>query len=430
MRHRFWFDLQHPYHDKKVAAWAIADSVESAKASLESRVKETGEAWVVKPGASTDFNFASYYFKLTNKDSGRMYVHNQAAESKDAAKRIIDEQIQRHELPLVVHEEITDDAFFEHTLKKKNQNLAAMEFPNLRPEFSPGEVYYTSTRGFENDMQGPFTRDELLVCIRGPYDKLASQAEKFRLVQALEALRVRALQQVRVNKKTYIRRGDSSKWIQMGLDQSFRQPLEKARKDKLRDMMAVAVCIVAGFSLLAVGGHFVSGFIAEKTAGEPLAALRRGVNTVNTMPLINAIRRNNVDAVKSILAQHPQLANAEGSSEPFFHRPLVEATELRRSDCVELLLQHGAAVYSTTDDVRLLHLAIAIDRDRPDDGDHIKRMVVLLLAHGADVNARDLVGGTPLDCAMNLEPRLRIPELEAMLQAKGGTNSVNFRPRK
>ena len=225
--------------------------------------------------------------------------------------------------------------------------------------------------------------------------------------------------------------GSEIRVLRIRFDQSFRRFRESARKITLRDirdMMAGAGLLVVFVSLLIVGGHFVSRFVAEQTAGEPLAAVRRGVNTFNAMPLINAIRRNNVAAVKSILAQNPQLANAEGSTEPSFERPLVEAVMLRRSACVELLLQHGAAVNSATDDVHILHIAIAIDRDRPDDATDIRRMVELLLAHGAAVNAR-MGSGTPLDCAMNLEPKLRIPEVEAMLKSKGGTNSVKFRPR-
>lgn len=239
-----------------------------------------------------------------------------------------------------------------------------MEFPNLRLEFSLSETYYISALGSDDVRQGPFTRDELLVCIRGPYYKQLAQAEKLASVQAFEALRVRALQNARVNRSTYIRRADSSKWTRIDLDDSFKpfkQTLKKVRKENHFDLMLAVGGVIGVLSLLFGGTYFMFNFIAEKTAGDPLAALHRGVKTVNTMPLINAIRRNNVEAVRAILTRNPQLANAEGSTEPHFERPLAEAMLLRRSECVELLLQHGAAVKSPADTVPLLFSAIATD---------------------------------------------------------------------
>ncbi len=73
--------------------------------------------------------------------------------------------------------------------------------------------------------------------------------------------------------------------------------------------------------------------------------------------------------------------------------PLISAASAKRTECVQILLKHGAnvnATGSTTLNETALHLAAL--------NGHTEVMRVLIVA-GADINARDFAGRTPLDTA-------------------------------
>jgi ankyrin repeat protein len=107
----------------------------------------------------------------------------------------------------------------------------------------------------------------------------------------------------------------------------------------------------------------------------------------------DAANRGDLEKVQALLRSDPNLVLSK-DDEGF--TPLHQAVNRGHKDVAELLLAHGADVNAR---LRVkgqevpLHLAVA--------GGH-KDVVGLLLAHGADVNAKNNKGGTPLHLAAYL----------------------------
>jgi hypothetical protein len=97
----------------------------------------------------------------------------------------------------------------------------------------------------------------------------------------------------------------------------------------------------------------------------------------------DAARKGNLKKVKTLLEKNPELVSSKDSES---HTPLHWA--VHKKDVVELLLAHGADVNAKAKNgITPLHMAVMVGG---------KDVVELLLAKGAAVNARDQSDATPL----------------------------------
>ena len=107
--------------------------------------------------------------------------------------------------------------------------------------------------------------------------------------------------------------------------------------------------------------------------------------------LINVVRKGDMEAVRALLRDNPEMAIGaqmwENSS------PLHLAAQEGYQDIAEVLLSHGAHVNAKSyhNGYRPLHNAALFGK---------KSLVVLLLSKGSDVNARNDKGETPLHLAV------------------------------
>lgn len=103
-----------------------------------------------------------------------------------------------------------------------------------------------------------------------------------------------------------------------------------------------------------------------------------------------AIMKGQLEEVKKILGDHPELADA-----PFTHRPNWRPLQWavassKNVDIVEYLLSLGVNVDARNNDGETALAIHATDLDASTD------VARVLIRHGADVNARDKDGLTPL----------------------------------
>ncbi len=103
-----------------------------------------------------------------------------------------------------------------------------------------------------------------------------------------------------------------------------------------------------------------------------------------------AIMKGQLEEVKKILGEHPELADA-----PFAHRPNWRpiqwaAVSSKNVDIVKYLLSLGVNVDGRNKDGETALAILATDLDASTD------VARVLIRHGADVNARDNDGLTPL----------------------------------
>jgi hypothetical protein len=146
--------------------------------------------------------------------------------------------------------------------------------------------------------------------------------------------------------------------------------------------------VLAGLLTFAGGGYLVfSGFKAWRTAQEVTA-------------FIAAAEKGDLATVRRMADSNPVYVNAsqsfnDGSTVKW---PLTVAAKELRADVVDFLLTHGAMVDADTDDGSTpLHEA-GKTGSYGDKAISAKRVATLqaLLAHGANVNARDTAQRTPL----------------------------------
>ena len=104
-----------------------------------------------------------------------------------------------------------------------------------------------------------------------------------------------------------------------------------------------------------------------------------------------AARRGNTPEVKAILDAYPDLENSR--LDYAGETPLHAAASFEHKDVVELLIARGADVNASDDDGNTPLFRYLVDRP----------VVELLIARGADADARDDDGKTPLDHAIEAE---------------------------
>lgn len=105
--------------------------------------------------------------------------------------------------------------------------------------------------------------------------------------------------------------------------------------------------------------------------------------------LMLAIASNSIDIFGEILS-HPEIDVNIGDSRG--HQPLITACAYGRLDMAQALVQRGADVSYRMPMTKTTALHVASSNGFAD-------IVELLLAHGADRNARDFSGSSPLDYA-------------------------------
>ena len=111
--------------------------------------------------------------------------------------------------------------------------------------------------------------------------------------------------------------------------------------------------------------------------------------------LVLAIDDYDLEKVQSVLSAHPEAVNGveEGSS----YSPLALAIrQNERNDAlIEYLLKRGAdAKFTTSEGYNLLHLNVDVDGVMQNGSEY--KVAKLLLAHGADIEAVNDYGWTPL----------------------------------
>ena len=119
----------------------------------------------------------------------------------------------------------------------------------------------------------------------------------------------------------------------------------------------------------------------------------------------DAAKKGNIEAVK----QHLDAGTGVNAKGEVGYTPLRNAAFYGHKEIVELLIANGADVNAKDDVLELtpLHRAAAIG---------YKEIAELLITNGANVNAKDVDGETPLDLAIKQE----YPETADLLRKHGG----------
>ncbi|KAK0705582.1 ankyrin repeat-containing domain protein, partial [Lasiosphaeris hirsuta] len=122
-----------------------------------------------------------------------------------------------------------------------------------------------------------------------------------------------------------------------------------------------------------------------------------GVNTQNSegqTPLHLAVQNKQLSTTRLLVQKGPNIEAADNEG----NRPLYVAAEAGFHDGAKLLLESQALVESNNSNTGLTALHKAVH------GDHLE-IAKLLLQHGADVNAKDPEGRTPLCTAVTRRNR-------------------------
>ena len=134
---------------------------------------------------------------------------------------------------------------------------------------------------------------------------------------------------------------------------------------------------------------------------------------IRSVDIHDAVRRGNVNKVKSILAKRPELINAKDNDG---NNPLHVAAAWGYKNIVELLIAKGAYVNAKGNWGMIpLHLAA---------GEGLKEIVELLISRGADVNTKAV--GNSDQTPLHLAAAMGHKEVVDVLISKGGqVNSTN-----
>ena len=116
--------------------------------------------------------------------------------------------------------------------------------------------------------------------------------------------------------------------------------------------------------------------------------------------LLGAAREGDIEAVKQYLDAGADI-NVQNVRRSQSWTPLFNAVAWGKKEVAELLIAKGADVNRKCEDFMTpLHMAVSSPFVSPSDR---KEIAKLLISNGADVNARDMLGGTPLDGADDKE---------------------------
>ena len=199
-----------------------------------------------------------------------------------------------------------------------------------------------------------------------------------------------------------------------------------------RSAEIVKLLIAAGADVRAVDGAKMT-ILHAAAAGDDSETIRLIVNAgvdVNAVDfagftaLIHAASNRNLEAVRLLLAKGADL-NARSGDGSFqkvkagaialgHFTPLNAAVALATPELVKTLLDAGASV-NTTDVRGMTPLMLAVANDRPN-----MDVIRMLIARGADLNAKSLAGETALDWAVKNGAK---PAIDA-IKAAGGVETA------
>lgn len=123
-------------------------------------------------------------------------------------------------------------------------------------------------------------------------------------------------------------------------------------------------------------------------------------------PLTQAIEKGSLEKVRLLLDSG---ASIEPDTLAFRRSPLNAAIQSQRISIIELLLDRGADIHAKTSEglyddciacpggVTVLHTLVGLYSNRPINRAHLNKILALLLARGADLNAESNYGMTPLE---------------------------------
>ena len=135
------------------------------------------------------------------------------------------------------------------------------------------------------------------------------------------------------------------------------------------------------------------------------------------MDIYSAAILGNVDEIKSILAEKPELVNARDQNG---YTPLHFAiTSLGNEKAVKLLVDNGADINARENHMGATPLHFAVDKGP-------KEIVEFLILRGADINARDKIGGTALHHLVQADQKDSTDKIEFLLSKGADINAKDI----
>ncbi|RJR08340.1 ankyrin repeat domain-containing protein [Candidatus Parcubacteria bacterium] len=147
----------------------------------------------------------------------------------------------------------------------------------------------------------------------------------------------------------------------------------------------VILIFLVSLNLILITGCI--GCCNKKNSTPPVAVVPITEKAIEELYM--AINHEDIEEVKKIINIYPDIVNIEDS---WSWTPLYRALSCKSTEIAELLISKGADVNARDEEGGTpLHAAVSLDVS--------KEFVELLISNGADVNARTNDGLTPLDLA-------------------------------